>query len=295
MEKPWKTGLIQGKSGALSAALQREVAEISALEAIFDKAEWRVLLSSNLAECGGVGQVDQASRNAVLSCFALRSHVGGRRTLNIELGARAWYELNEELPKNPFIEQQLKEKKQRYGMSTDECLDTVERILNLDLPCVIVSTVNFAPLMEQQRFFTTDFIQAQTFTEKSAVWKENEGQHPRPDLATTYLAPRSDIEKLLVDIWKTALGFETVGVHDNLFELGGHSLLAVQLLKSINDTFSTHIGLKDLFDFPTVAALSELISGDPIDEEDAALLDQLLEEIEGLSEDSVRSALESES
>ncbi len=48
-----------------------------------------------------------------------------------------------------------------------------------------------------------------------------------------YIAPRTNIEKLVADIWIEYLGVEKVGVHDNFFELGGHSLIAVQVMARI--------------------------------------------------------------
>ncbi len=40
-----------------------------------------------------------------------------------------------------------------------------------------------------------------------------------------YVAPRTNIEKLVADIWIEYLGVEKVGVHDNFFELGGFTRL----------------------------------------------------------------------
>ncbi|HEY6427773.1 MAG TPA: SDR family oxidoreductase, partial [Acidimicrobiales bacterium] len=53
--------------------------------------------------------------------------------------------------------------------------------------------------------------------------------HPRPNLSTIYVAPSTDTEKELADIWASQLGLVSVGVHDRFFDLGGHSLLAVQV------------------------------------------------------------------
>ncbi|HZD94389.1 MAG TPA: acyl carrier protein, partial [Candidatus Sulfotelmatobacter sp.] len=82
-----------------------------------------------------------------------------------------------------------------------------------------------------------------------------------------------------------------IGVHDNFFELGGHSLMAVQLLRNINQTFSTRIALKDLFDGPTIAQLAKNISGTPAEGDDAAELEALLAEIEGMSADELQAEL----
>ena len=83
--------------------------------------------------------------------------------------------------------------------------------------------------------------------------------HPRPALATPYVAPRNDVERALTDIWRTLLGFNEVGVNDSFFELGGHSLLATQLRNHISSTFKVDPPLRSLFEKPTVAGIAALL------------------------------------
>ena len=74
-----------------------------------------------------------------------------------------------------------------------------------------------------------------------------------------YVAPRSQVEELLAQIWAKVLGKEQVGVHDNFFELGGHSLLATQLTSRIRDTFQIDLPVRNLFETPTVEQLAKYI------------------------------------
>ena len=74
-----------------------------------------------------------------------------------------------------------------------------------------------------------------------------------------YVAPRSQVEELLAQIWAKVLGKEQVGVHDNFFELGGHSLLATQLTSRIRDTFQIDLPVRNLFEAPTVEQLAKYI------------------------------------
>ncbi|RKZ89881.1 MAG: non-ribosomal peptide synthetase [Candidatus Parabeggiatoa sp. nov. 1] len=74
-----------------------------------------------------------------------------------------------------------------------------------------------------------------------------------------YVAPSTPTEKMLASIWTEVLGIEKVGIHDNFFEFGGHSLLATQLVSRIHETFSVKLPLRDLFESPTVAKLTERI------------------------------------
>jgi len=252
-----------------------------------------VLLSANLAESGGIGQVDQAARSAVITHFAERRSASGRPTLALELGTRAW---TGEVEGNPdsgsFLSQQLKEKRDRFGMTPQECIAALQRALSLSLPDVIVSTRDFNALMEQQHLFTTDFFQQQIGDSAASNVAGSNGSHGRPDVSSTYIAPRNEVETLLADLWRSTFRIQEIGVDDNFFELGGHSLLAVQLLKNMNQTFSSRVALKDLFDGPTIAQLAAKISGTPTNSADAAELEALLAEIEGMSADELRAELD---
>jgi amino acid adenylation domain-containing protein len=83
--------------------------------------------------------------------------------------------------------------------------------------------------------------------------------HPRPNLATAYVAPRDELEQTIVTLWQNVLGIQQVGVYDDFFELGGHSLLATQLVSRLRDLFKAELPLRDLFENPTVAGLTGLI------------------------------------
>jgi amino acid adenylation domain-containing protein len=81
----------------------------------------------------------------------------------------------------------------------------------------------------------------------------------RPELDTTYAAPRNPTEEMLAGIWSQVLHLERVGIHDNFFDLGGHSLLATQVMSRVRDIFLVELPLRTLFESPTVAGLSEHI------------------------------------
>jgi amino acid adenylation domain-containing protein len=52
----------------------------------------------------------------------------------------------------------------------------------------------------------------------------------RPEMETTFVAPRSDNEILLTRIWEQVLGVTGIGTRDNYFDLGGDSIAAVQII-----------------------------------------------------------------
>ena len=73
-------------------------------------------------------------------------------------------------------------------------------------------------------------------------------------------APRNLVEDMLAQIWAKVLGCDVVGVHDNFFAIGGHSLLAAQVISRVRDGFDVELPLRAMFESPTVAGLSEILS-----------------------------------
>ncbi len=69
---------------------------------------------------------------------------------------------------------------------------------------------------------------------------------------TEHIEPRNNIEKRLVEIWRSILGINKIGVKDNFFQSGGHSLLAVSLIARINKEFNTELPLAGIFKSPTI-------------------------------------------
>jgi amino acid adenylation domain-containing protein len=74
-----------------------------------------------------------------------------------------------------------------------------------------------------------------------------------------FIVPSTGSEKEIVAIWKEVLQVDRVGVYDNFFELGGHSLLLIQVRVKLEEKFQRHIAIADLFKYPTVNALANLL------------------------------------
>lgn len=75
-----------------------------------------------------------------------------------------------------------------------------------------------------------------------------------------YVPPRNEIENRLSEIWQQVLGTtEKVGITDNFFELGGHSIKAIAVLSAIYREFDVTLGIKELFQDPTIDDLAKKI------------------------------------
>lgn len=83
--------------------------------------------------------------------------------------------------------------------------------------------------------------------------------HTRPDLSSRYAAPRSAMERAVVDIWQGFFGLDQVGIDDDFFELGGDSLKAAMLTARIHEETGVEVTVADIFTKPTAAALAQYL------------------------------------
>jgi acyl-coenzyme A synthetase/AMP-(fatty) acid ligase/acyl carrier protein len=74
-----------------------------------------------------------------------------------------------------------------------------------------------------------------------------------------YVPPRTDVERVLVDIWAEVLAVQQVGVEDDFFELGGDSLHSMQLTSRAKVAFAVALTPRDVLTARTVSALAELV------------------------------------
>ena len=105
-----------------------------------------------------------------------------------------------------------------------------------------------------------------------------------------YMAPRTSIEEAIVRLGARLLGLERIGVNDDLFDLGVDSLVATQLVGRINQEVGAELTVDAVFEYPTAAGLAVQIGKEP-ESTQAADLESILQELEALDEEQVRSRL----
>jgi acyl carrier protein len=71
--------------------------------------------------------------------------------------------------------------------------------------------------------------------------------------------PRNLLESIVTDVWKTIIGPEEFGVHDDFLDLGGDSIQAGLISLKIRDFFDVEIPLVMFFEDMTVGKLAEEI------------------------------------
>lgn len=81
-----------------------------------------------------------------------------------------------------------------------------------------------------------------------------------------YVAPRTDLERRLVEIWQEVLNLPRMGIHDDFFAFGGSSLLVVQVIARLTTELDIELPVRDFFANPTIAAsaahLEHLLQGE---------------------------------
>jgi thioesterase domain-containing protein/acyl carrier protein len=139
------------------------------------------------------------------------------------------------------------------GITDSDGIATLRAIMgNVDRPVVIASSFRPADLLRQ-----AEVVSRLALTADSA-------RFARPELETTFEAPRDEIERSLSELWGKLLGVEGVGIRDSFFDLGGHSLVAVRLFNEISDQHGVEFPMSVLLQHPDIASLAERIRGGPV-------------------------------
>ncbi|WP_324787956.1 SDR family NAD(P)-dependent oxidoreductase [Streptomyces sp. H51] len=136
------------------------------------------------------------------------------------------------------------------GISEQQGQDALARVLAAaDRPGhLLVCHRDMADLRDLARSLTPELL-----AQEMEQFAPPGGVHPRPDLDTPFLAPRTERERAVAGIWCDVLGLERVGVDDDFFALGGHSLAAVRIGARIKSLLGVDLDLRAFFDRPTVA------------------------------------------
>ncbi|MBX9597696.1 MAG: AMP-binding protein, partial [Burkholderiales bacterium] len=75
-----------------------------------------------------------------------------------------------------------------------------------------------------------------------------------------YLAPSSELEQMLCQIWSSVLGLEAdkLGVRDDFFRIGGDSILSIQLSSRLRKA-GYNISVRDIFDQRNIISLAKYL------------------------------------
>ena len=229
-----------------------KVRTLLALEKVLQNREldFCMIVSSLSNILGGPGYVAQAAANAFISSFVFNHN----RRNPIAWRTVCWDGLRVEEPKAPGAIDNAR--RSHFGMTTEEGGETFKRILALETATeLIVSTENLQARIEQG-------IDSESLRESGKTRATATTLHPRPKLQSTYVAPASELEHAIANVWQQALGIEPVGVEDSFFELGGDSLIAVRVIADLKRELKQEIPVVSLYEGLTIKSLVSLLQSD---------------------------------
>ncbi|WP_280186595.1 non-ribosomal peptide synthetase, partial [Nocardia gipuzkoensis] len=73
--------------------------------------------------------------------------------------------------------------------------------------------------------------------------------------------PRTEVETRLARVWRTVLGVESIGVHDNFFTHGGDSILALAV-RTAAERAGLYFDVDAFYQAPTIAELARVVRDD---------------------------------
>ncbi|MCW3467113.1 non-ribosomal peptide synthase/polyketide synthase [Chitinophaga nivalis] len=107
---------------------------------------------------------------------------------------------------------------------------------------------------------------------------------PDADLLTDneYVAPRTETEHQLVNIWQELLGIQRVGIHDNFFALGGDSIRVIKVVSKIASVLEKQVKVFEVYQAATIAQLGALLDEKTKADDTARLYEAVKAELEEL-------------
>jgi len=79
---------------------------------------------------------------------------------------------------------------------------------------------------------------------------------PTADVTDEYVAPRTEIEQTLANVWSAAFALPRVSIHDNFFELGGDSMLAMEIAAQAEEVLGCRVPLGLIYETQTIGGLA---------------------------------------
>ncbi|MEM8828372.1 MAG: beta-ketoacyl synthase N-terminal-like domain-containing protein [Cyanobacteria bacterium P01_G01_bin.19] len=265
----------------ISKQFQNKVKGLTIFDEILTEAkpDWFLLQSSLSSIVGGIGFTTYTAANIFMDTFATTKNTEG----NIP-----WFTINWDGYKQ--------EQTAKIGLNLidlainpDEAWEITKRVLSNNITQAIASPTDLQPRIDKwikpKSLTEIDKLQAQTSL--TALSKQK-----KPNVSAEYVAPKNNIEEVVITVMEELLGIDKIGADDNFFELGGHSLLAIQIVSRLKQEFQVDIPMREfLFESPTAAKIAGVISNNLIETNDTDEMEKLLTEVENMSEDEIQAML----
>ncbi|MEM7129589.1 MAG: SDR family oxidoreductase [Chloroflexota bacterium] len=219
-----------------------------------EQPDFCLLISSLASVLGGLGYITYSAVNLFMDAFAhyhnsrvVEGQAGNTNTRWLSINWDAWDFGDEE------DDAAWGTTLGSLAIAPEEGIEALLRLVPYqDSSQVVISTGDLQKRIAQ-------WIQLDTAGGDGKGPDSSGKRHPRPNWLAAYVAPRSEIEEKLCDIYQEVLSIEQIGIYDDFFDLGGHSLLAIQLTSRLREQFQMDLSINTLFTESTVAGLAEYI------------------------------------
>ncbi len=71
--------------------------------------------------------------------------------------------------------------------------------------------------------------------------------------------PTNETERIIVDVWSSALERPVINITDNFFDIGGNSLLVATVAVTLQRKLDVKVYLRDIYQYPVLQQLSEIL------------------------------------
>ena len=92
-----------------------------------------------------------------------------------------------------------------------------------------------------------------------------------------FTPPRTEMEKILAEIWRDALKIDKISAKSDFFRLGGHSLAAMRVTAGIETALDIKCPIKACFEYSTLAGLAGYLEGCLTDEKSGFQIEKALD------------------
>jgi acyl carrier protein len=228
--------------------------------------------------------VDYCAASAYLDAFAhSRRHGSDPRVVTLDWGTAHWdrWQGTTGLG-SEALREQLRAIQEAVGITVEEGVEALQRALTLPVPQLVVSPQDLDELVAQ-----SGSSSVAEFLEEIGGASESAGGGEGREV----VALATDTERQVAGVWSRLLGIGKIGRSDGFFDLGGNSLLAIQLASHLRKEFDIDLTIASLFESADLASLAAAVDAALEERRQAQEVARVLEEIEGLSEEEIRSEL----